>query len=86
MDISESKHWGEIIDDHALRTRQIIECLSDEIIWVSDESIFFRASVKEVVTGKAVFDFPACPGVAWPHGARDEGIEYLAQFARRTLD
>lgn len=53
---------------------------------MSDESIFFRASVKEVVTGKAVFDFPACPGVAWPHGARDEGIEYLAQFARRTLD
>ena len=43
--------------DYATHARRLIECLSDEISWVYYESISFPASVKEVVTGKAVFLF-----------------------------
>ena len=43
--------------DYATHARRLIECLSDEISWAHYESISFPASVKEVVTGKAVFLF-----------------------------
>ena len=38
--------------DYATHARRLIECLSDEIVWVYCESISFPASVKEVVTEK----------------------------------
>jgi hypothetical protein len=43
--------------DYATHAGRLIECLSDEISWVYYESISFPASVKEVVTGTAVFHF-----------------------------
>ena len=43
--------------DYASHAARLIEYLSDEISWVYYESIAFPASVKEVVTGKAVFLF-----------------------------
>ena len=43
--------------DYVTHARRLIECLSDEVSWVYYENISFPASVKEVVTGKAVFLF-----------------------------
>ena len=43
--------------DYAAHARRLIECLSDENSWVYYENISFPASVKAVVTGKAVFLF-----------------------------